>query len=116
MVWFTAKNSQPRNTVLLILKMGERERAKEGERECAGDCNGEEGDEGSAPRRRRKECKFSVESKEFERRDAEGRNANLAWNQRSLRLLGTRGKENSKSSLWRRREGLSHGFGWVRTV
>ena len=50
------------------------------------------------------------------RRDAEGRNANLAWNQRSLRLLGTRGKENSKSSLWRRREGLSHGFVWVRTV
>ena len=47
-------------------EMGERERAKEGERECAGVCNGEEGDEGSAPRRRRKECKFSVESKEFE--------------------------------------------------
>ena len=46
--------------------MGERERAKEGERECAGECNGEEGDEGSAPQRRRKECKFSVESKEFE--------------------------------------------------
>ena len=42
--------------------MGERERAKAGEREC----DGEEGDEGSVPRRRRRECKFSVESKEFE--------------------------------------------------
>ena len=46
--------------------MGERERAREGERECAGECDGEEGDEGSAPRSRRKECKFIVESKEFE--------------------------------------------------
>ena len=46
-------------------------------------------------------------------RDAEGGNANSAWNQRSLRLLVTRGKESSKPSLWRRREGLRHGFGWV---
>ncbi|RVW62332.1 hypothetical protein CK203_063457 [Vitis vinifera] len=44
------------------MPLRERERAKAGEREC----DGEEGDEGSVPRRRRRECKFSVESKEFE--------------------------------------------------
>ncbi|RVW51673.1 hypothetical protein CK203_066801 [Vitis vinifera] len=46
--------------------MGERERAREGERECVGEYDGEEGEEGSAPRSRRKECSFIVESKAFE--------------------------------------------------
>ena len=50
------------------------------------------------------------------RREAEGRNATSSWNPRSLRSLGTRGKEKSKFSLWRRREGFRHGFVWVRTV
>ena len=40
----------------------ERERAREGEREC----DGEEGEESSASRSRRKECSFTVESKAFE--------------------------------------------------
>ena len=41
-------------------------RERESERECAGECDGEEGEEGSAPRSRRKECRFTVESKAFE--------------------------------------------------
>ena len=44
----------------------ERERVREGERECEGECDGEEGGESSAPRSRRKECSFTVESKAFE--------------------------------------------------
>ncbi|RVW44350.1 Cullin-associated NEDD8-dissociated protein 1 [Vitis vinifera] len=43
-----------------------RERAREGERECDGECDGEEGEESLAPRSRRKECSFTVESKAFE--------------------------------------------------
>ena len=46
--------------------MGERERAREGKRECVGECDGEALEEGSAPRSRRKECSFIVESKAFE--------------------------------------------------
>ena len=46
--------------------MQERERAREGERECDDECDGEEGEESSALRSRRKECSFTVESKAFE--------------------------------------------------
>ena len=42
-----------------------RERAREGEREGDGDCDGEEEEERSTTQIRRKESRFTMESKEF---------------------------------------------------
>ena len=69
-----------------------RERAREGEREGDGECDGEEEEEKSASQIRRKESRFTVESKAFE-------------------IVV---EERSKDALWKRREGPCHGYDWDR--